>query len=466
MKRITFIIDNHSFSTDFSSGFSQDPNTDFSTAEEREENIEEIIEEREKCIKEILEATGKHYGWYKEITGNKNWILYDTEQYEVRDFDDIEHLVFGRDLMDAETFLCVRKDFKGKLHLPINASTCSFMFVDSNVHEIDLTEFDTTNVVNMDYMFLKADLGDSFSLGSTTNAQATDIESSSTKANLSDRFSPGSTTDAQVNSEDQTTLSLNTEGVTSMSGMFKDCKVKHLDLSSLRTHNVTDFSDMFYNCDSLIDLNVDGFDTSKAEDLCGMFHGCNKLTQLNVKHFNVSSVLNMSYLFSGCRSLKVIDLEGWDFSQVENANEMFGYCEKLEKIIANFNFKIVRGMATMFDECFCLTEVDLTHSDLSHVFDFGYMFFNCESLKEIRFSPGVWQKAEYTLSMFGNCKALERLNLPDVVLDDVVRSYAMFDDCDSLKEIYMEHPFNLDKYEHELIFGNCKAEVKKSTEWL
>ena len=67
--------------------------------------------------------------------------------------------------------------------------------------------------------------------------------------------------------------------------------------------------------------------------------------------------------------------------------------------------------------------------------------------------------------MFDDCKALERLNLPDVILDDVIRSYAMFDDCDSLKEIYMEHPFNLDKYEHELIFGNCKAEVKKSTEW-
>ena len=439
MKRITFTIDGHSFSTDFSSDFSQDSNTDFNTAEEREENIEEIIEEREKCIKEILEVTGKHYGWYKEITGNKNWILYDIEQYEVRNFDDIEHLVFGRDLMDAETFLCVRKDFKGKLYLPINASTCSFMFVDINVPEIDLTEFDTTNVVNMDYMFLKADLGDCFSLGSSTNAQ--------------------------INSADQTTLSLNTEGVTTMSGMFKDCKVKHLDLRSLRTHNVTDFSDMFYNCDSLIDLNVDGFDTSNAEDFNGMFHGCHKLTQLNVKHFNVNSVLNMSYLFSGCRSLKVIDLEGWNFSQVENANEMFGYCEKLEKIIANFNFKMIKGMAFMFDCCTKLSEVDLTHSDLSHVFDFGYIFFNCEGLKKISFSPGIWQKAKYTLGMFGNCKALERLNLPDVDLNDVVRSYAMFDDCDSLKEIYMEHPFNLDKYEHELIFGNCKAEVKKSTEW-
>lgn len=427
MKRITFTIDGHSFSQDFSS--------DFNTEEEREE----IIEEREKCVKEILEVTGKHYDWYKEITGNKNWILYDTEQYEVRNYDDIEHLVFGRYLLDAETFLCVRKDFKGKLHLPINASTCSFMFVDINVPEIDLTEFDTTNVVNMDYMFLKADLGDSFSLGSITNTQANDAG--------------------------RNILTLNTEGVTSMSGMFKDCKVKHLDLSSLRTHNVTDFSDMFYNCDSLIDLNVDGFDTSNAEDFNGMFHGCNKLTQLNVKHFNANSVLHMSYLFSGCRRLKVIDLEGWDFSQVSDANEMFGYCGKLEKIIANFNFNMIKGMAFMFDCCTKLSEVDLTHSDLSHVFDFGYMFFNCEGLKKISFSQGVWQKAKYTLGMFGNCKVLERLNLPDVDLNDVVRSYAMFDDCDSLKEIYIEHPFNLDKYEHELIFGNCKAEVKKSTEW-
>lgn len=436
MKRITFTIDGHSFSTDFSSGFSQDPNTDLNTEEEREE----IIEEREKCVKEILEVTGKHYDWYKEITGNKNWILYDTEQYEVRNYDDIEHLVFGRYLLDAETFICVRKDFKGKLHLPINASTCSFMFVDSNVHEIDLTEFDTTNVVNMDYMFLKADLGDCLKVNSSTNTQA--------------------------NGADRNILTFNTESVTSMSGMFKDCKVKHLDLSSLRTHNVTDFSDMFYNCDSLIDLNVDGFDTSNAEDFNGMFHGCNKLTQLNVKHFNVNSVLHMSYLFSGCRRLKVINLEGWDFSQVRDANEMFGYCGKLEKIIANFNFNMIKGVAFMFDCCTKLSEVDLTHSDLSRVFDFGYMFFNCEGLKKISFSQGVWQKAKYTLGMFGNCKALERLNLPDVDLNDVVRSYAMFDDCDSLKEIYMEHPFNLDKYGHELIFGNCKAEVKKSTEWL
>lgn len=431
MKRITFTIDGHSFSTDFS----QDPSIDLNTEEEREE----IIEEREKCVKEILEVTGRHYSWYKENTGNKNWILYDTEQYEVRNFDDIKYLVLNNKLMDVKTFLCVRRDFKGKLHLPINASTCSFMFVDINVPELDITEFDTTNIVDMDYMFLEADLGDRFSLGSTTITQANDA--------------------------DRNTLTLNTEGVTSMSGMFKDCKVKYLNLSSLRTNNVIDFSDMFCSCNDLIDLNVDGFDTSKAKDFHGMFQGCSKLTQLNVKHFKVDNVLHMSCLFSRCLRLKVIDLESWDFSKVSDANEMFAYCEKLEKIIANFNFKMIKEMAFMFCYCTKLSKVDLSHSDLSHVFDFGYTFFKCEVLKDIRFSQGVWLKAKFTLSMFDDCKALERLNLPDVVLDDVIRSYAMFDDCDNLKEIYMEHPLNLDKYERELIFGNCKAEVKKSTEW-
>lgn len=458
MEKLTFTIDGHGFSTDFNSGFSQDPNTDFNTEEE-------IIEEREKCVKEILEVTGRHCSWYKEITGNKNWILYDTEQYEVRNYDDIEYLVLNNKLMDAETFLCVRKDFKGKLHLPINASTCSFMFVDINVPKIDLTEFDTTNVVDMDYMFLEANLGDSLSLVSSTSTQINNTESSSTKANLGDSFSLVSSTNAQANTPDRNILTLNTEGVTSMSGMFKDCKVKHLDLNSLRTHNVTDFSDMFCSCNDLIDLNVDGFDTSKAKDFHGMFQGCIKLTQLNVKHFKVDNVLHMSCLFSKCLRLKVIDLESWDFSQVSDANEMFAYCEKLEKIIANFNFKMIKEMAFMFCYCTKLSKVDLSHSDLSHVFDFGYTFFKCEGLKDIRFSQGVWQKAKLTLSMFDDCKALERLNLPDVILDDVIRSYAMFDDCDNLKEIYMEHPLNLDKYEHELIFGNCKAEVKKSTEW-
>lgn len=415
MEKLTFTIDGYSFSTAFNTAA-----------------------KREQCAEKILSITGRHYSWYKENTGNKNWILYDTEQYEVRNFDDIKYLVLNNRLMDVKTFLCVRRDFKGKLHLPINASTCSFMFVDSNVPEIDLTEFDTTNVVDMDYMFLEANLGDCLSLVSSTITQA--------------------------NTPDRNILTLNTEGVISMSGMFKDCKVKHLDLRNLRTDNVTDFSDMFCSCNDLIDLNVDGFDTSKAKDFHGMFQGCIKLTQLNVKHFNVDNVLHMSCLFSRCLRLKVINLESWDFSQVSDANEMFAYCEKLEKIIANFNFKMIKEMAFMFCYCTKLSKVDLSHSDLSHVFDFGYAFFKCEGLKEIRFSPGVWRKAKYTLSMFDNCKALERLNLPDVVLDDVVRSYAMFDDCDSLKEIYMEHPLNLEKYAHGLIFGNCKAEVKKSTE--
>ena len=145
-------------------------------------------------------------------------------------------------------------------------------------------------------MFLEANLGDSLSLVSSTSTQINNTESSSTKANLGDSFSLVSSTNAQANTPDQNTLILNTEGVTTMSGMFKDCKVKHLDLRNLRTNNVTDFSNMFCSCNDLIDLNVDGFDTSQAKDFHGMFQGCIKLTQLSVKHFNVGNVLHMSCL--------------------------------------------------------------------------------------------------------------------------------------------------------------------------
>ena len=40
---------------------------------------------------------------------------------------------------------------------------------------------------------------------------------------------------------------LNTENVTNMSGMFRECSLRTLDLSSFDTKNVTDMSNMFCN---------------------------------------------------------------------------------------------------------------------------------------------------------------------------------------------------------------------------
>lgn len=140
MEKLTFTIDGHSFSTAFNTAI-----------------------DREHCIEEILSTTGKRYDWFREITGRKNWILYDTEQYEVKDFDSFELVVLDNRFDGVKEFLHVKEGFTGKLHLPINSSACSFLFTSTDVTKLDFTEFDTSEIVDMSYMFVKADLGNSFS---------------------------------------------------------------------------------------------------------------------------------------------------------------------------------------------------------------------------------------------------------------------------------------------------------------
>ena len=115
MEKLTFTINGHNFST----------------------AIDTAVD-REHCIEEILEVTGRHYSWYKENTGNKNWILYDTEQYEVKDFDSFELVVLGNRFDEVKEFLHVKEGFTGKLHLPINSSACSFLFTSTDVIKFDL----------------------------------------------------------------------------------------------------------------------------------------------------------------------------------------------------------------------------------------------------------------------------------------------------------------------------------------
>lgn len=61
MKEITFTIDSYSFSTV--------PNNSCC---------------REQCCSEISDKTGKTYFWMREETGNKNWVLYNPNEYYVR----------------------------------------------------------------------------------------------------------------------------------------------------------------------------------------------------------------------------------------------------------------------------------------------------------------------------------------------------------------------------------------------
>ena len=177
-----------------------------------------------------------------------------------------------------------------------NINNCRYLFYKcSNITEIDLSEFDSSQVTIIEYMFT-----DCISL---------------TSINFTN---------------------FNTSNVEIMYDMFRNCSsLSSLDLSNFNTNKVKLFVAIFKDCTSLTSLNLSSFETSQATEMYNLFSGCSSLTSLDLTHFETSSVTLMYDMFKGCSSLTSLDLSNFDTSQVLNFNSMFEDCFNLEYI--NFN---------------------------------------------------------------------------------------------------------------------------------
>ena len=131
----------------------------------------------------------------------------------------------------------------------------------------------------------------------------------------------------------------NTSLVETMEYMFYGCSsLIFLDLSSFDTSQVFWMENMFHGCSSLISLNLSSFNTSLVEYMKYMFYGCSSLSSLDLSNFNVSSLTDTQYMFYKCSSLISLNLSNFDTSSVSYTNYMFSNCQKLEYInLQNFN---------------------------------------------------------------------------------------------------------------------------------
>ena len=103
---------------------------------------------------------------------------------------------------------------------------------------------------------------------------------------------------------------LNTSQVTNMGGMFQKCfKIEYLDLTNFDTSNVTDIGDMFNKCYELKNINgLDNFNTYKVSIMSRMFLRCEKIENLDLSKFYTSNVTDLSSMFYGCNKLKSLNL--------------------------------------------------------------------------------------------------------------------------------------------------------------
>lgn len=235
-------------------------------------------EEREKVKEEINTNSLTKYDWFKEETGEKHWVLYNTEMYEM--------------IRDDVFYLHYKKDSNLASVIPINASSCYKMFYDCTT-SFNLSNFDTSKMTDMSWMF--------------------DNCLSLTTLDLSN---------------------FDTSNVTNMSYMFSKCQsLTSLDLSNFDTSKVTDMSYMFSYCSRLISLDLSSFDTSNVTDMSYMFEDCSGLTLLDLSNFNTENMTDMHYMFKYCDSLTTINVsDKWKTNRVDSF-KMFEDCYSLP----NFN---------------------------------------------------------------------------------------------------------------------------------
>ena len=226
-----------------------------------------------------------------------------------------------------------------KLEWSNKIDNCNYMFYECfEITEIDLTNFDSSNVTQTKMMFYKCESLTSLNL----------INFNTSKVKLMDNMFSDCKSLSSLNLSN-----FDTSQVTSMHSMFNDCFSLNLsDLSNFNTSKVESMGEMFSNCRSLTFLNLSNFDTSSVTLMNNMFDNCNSLVSLDLSNFKTSKVTSMNNMFSNCHSLTSLDLSNFETQNLENTDYMFYNCSKLEYL----NIKaFIFGNITTYNEIFYLT---------------------------------------------------------------------------------------------------------------
>ena len=137
----------------------------------------------------------------------------------------------------------------------------NYMFYNcSSLININLSNFNTENVINMGCMF------------------------------------DGCTSLANINLSN-----FNTQNVTNMKFMFSGCSsLSNINLDSFNTGKVINMECMFFGCSSLTNINLCNFNTQNVTSMKFMFSECKSLSSINLSNFNTQNVINIEYMFDGC----------------------------------------------------------------------------------------------------------------------------------------------------------------------
>ena len=294
----------------------------------------------------------------------------------------------------------------------------------------------------------------------------------------------------------------NTEKVESMMGMFFSCSaLTSLDLSNYNTANVMEMDNMFNACSALTTIYAgDKFVTTKVENGSYMFSDCT-----NLKGFDSSMIdhkkancgtdgyftpgcayaefdnATLTFRYKGVKPAEAYDLNvesnnpGWE-AQKGNIKKVvfdasfanarptsccrwFADCLYLTEIegIENLNTQNVTDMSEMFTCCYALTSLDVSNFNTEKVTNMTDMFLGCEKLSLLDLSNFNTANVMGMSSMFSGCSTLQTIFASDkFVTNQVLGGYDMFIGCDNLKG-FIDYINNTDEDKDGNEYANYKT---------
>ncbi|MCT4420600.1 BspA family leucine-rich repeat surface protein, partial [Leuconostoc falkenbergense] len=200
-----------------------------------------------------------------------------------------------------------------------NVTNLTYMFSGSGVTSLDLSSWDVTKVTSFSNMFLNA------TKLTTLNLSTWGVERTATMVDMSYMFKDTVNLTNLNLTDFKTTNVTNMDSMFRGTDVGIGNKLVSLDLSDWDVTKVTRFSEMFRDTSNLATLNLSTWGVGRtATDvyMYQMFSGTSSLTNLNLTNFKTTNVTDMRHMFykTGLTSL---DLSGWDVTKVTDFDNMF-----------------------------------------------------------------------------------------------------------------------------------------------
>jgi len=169
--------------------------------------------------------------------------------------------------------------------------------------DLDVSHWDTSNVLNMENMFYNVDWTTKHQIGNWNTSNVQTMENMFARSNVND----------------PSIAKWNTRRVENMKKMFKDSTFNQF-IGKWDTSHVKTMAGMFED-NTVFNEALNSWDVSRVQDMSHMFSMAKRFNR-HLSKWNTSNVQNMKYMFFGAESFNK-PIGNWDVSNVIHIDGMF-----------------------------------------------------------------------------------------------------------------------------------------------